>query len=317
MKKKRPHGIVEKTLICEKYFNLGNSSLYGILGLADFADIHEVKRAYRELAKRYHPDRNPGNRIVEEKFKTITNAYNVLGDESQKQAYDLRLRGMFTFQPIETEEDKLEKRRKKREEALRRKKEYEERRIIQAWRELEYGTPKNIRDLFNGALIATGVLLIFQFWFYNLMETYSAWYILSAIGFIIWGNIRIQNYNYIKYLYLQIQNGLGFVPANRVLRNFLLGISFSFLFGVMGANLLKVFYLKYYSAITTGQVEYSGEKYNKYNMVYWVDNQRYVKILDAKDSRSLRVKDKISVRYAILNPYVAEIILPNSHTSDN
>lgn len=61
---------------------------YKILGIKHSASIEEIKLAYRKLAKKYHPDRNQGNAEAEEKFKLITEAYNMLSNSSKKAMYD-------------------------------------------------------------------------------------------------------------------------------------------------------------------------------------------------------------------------------------
>ena len=63
--------------------------LYSVLGVGREASAEEIKKAYRTLAFKYHPDRNPGETIAEEKFKQIHAAYAILGDESKKREYDL------------------------------------------------------------------------------------------------------------------------------------------------------------------------------------------------------------------------------------
>ncbi len=62
---------------------------YKILGLEKSASADEIKKAYRNLAFKYHPDRNPGDKAAEETFKKINEAYSVLGDESKKKQYDM------------------------------------------------------------------------------------------------------------------------------------------------------------------------------------------------------------------------------------
>ncbi|MFN3406413.1 MAG: molecular chaperone DnaJ [Caldimicrobium sp.] len=61
---------------------------YAILGLSRNASQEEIKRAYRRLAMQYHPDRNPGNKEAEEKFKEISEAYEVLSDPQKRAIYD-------------------------------------------------------------------------------------------------------------------------------------------------------------------------------------------------------------------------------------
>ena len=61
---------------------------YEVLGINKGADDKAIKRAYRKLAKKYHPDTNPGDKQAEQKFKEVTEAYNVLGDEKKRKLYD-------------------------------------------------------------------------------------------------------------------------------------------------------------------------------------------------------------------------------------
>jgi DnaJ-class molecular chaperone len=61
---------------------------YEILGVQEKAPVEAIKKAYRTLAKKYHPDANPNNKAAEEKFKEISEAYYVLNDEKKRREYD-------------------------------------------------------------------------------------------------------------------------------------------------------------------------------------------------------------------------------------
>ena len=62
---------------------------YGILGVDRRADEREIKAAFRRLARRYHPDVNPGNPAAERRFKDVSEAYEVLGDAEKRRRYDM------------------------------------------------------------------------------------------------------------------------------------------------------------------------------------------------------------------------------------
>lgn len=71
--------------------------LYSILGVDEKVSPEELKKAYRKLAKKYHPDANPGNQKAEERFKEISDAYDVLSDTEKREQYDALSKGGGSF----------------------------------------------------------------------------------------------------------------------------------------------------------------------------------------------------------------------------
>lgn len=76
---------------------------YQILGIPRQATEEEIKKAYRKLAKNYHPDTHPGNREYEQRFREISEAYSILSDAEKRKKYDEELH------PIPNEQDRVKR----------------------------------------------------------------------------------------------------------------------------------------------------------------------------------------------------------------
>lgn len=69
---------------------------YEVLGVSENASAGEIRKAFRRLAKKYHPDVNPGDKNAESRFKEVNEAHEVLGDEKKRGQYDAMRKGVFT-----------------------------------------------------------------------------------------------------------------------------------------------------------------------------------------------------------------------------
>ncbi len=72
-----------------------SKDFYAVLGVAEDASADDIKKAYRRLAREYHPDKNPGDKAAEDKFKEVQEAYSTLGDAAERKQYDRLRRDPF------------------------------------------------------------------------------------------------------------------------------------------------------------------------------------------------------------------------------
>ena len=70
------------------YIFMSKRDYYEVLGVGKSSSADEIKKAYRKVAMQFHPDRNPGDKAAEEKFKEAAEAYEVLSDADKKAQYD-------------------------------------------------------------------------------------------------------------------------------------------------------------------------------------------------------------------------------------
>lgn|GEM_PF-2126055 len=282
-------------------------SFYHILGLPNYANLTEVRKAFKKLAVLYHPDKNPGNKQAEELFKEIANAYNVLGESDTKQEYDLRLSGLNMALKQDPEKQKEAKRKKMREELIQRRKQEAEQKIIRDWEEIRAGTPLWLRHSLNIGIIATGSIFLFQNWFYTL-ESFSPARLILAILLILVGNVREQNLHYTHYLYQELKGRITFQISKRIVRNLALGMFLSIIMGIGSANLMKAYHFAYYSAITPGEIEVKFERTYTIYYKYTVNGKTFKKLMPAATIYSLPSSRKVLVRYSKVNPVYAELI---------
>ena len=279
------------------------------MGLPDYASLSEVKHTFRTLAVRYHPDRNPGNPLAEERFKEISGAYHILGEEDSKREYDLRLSGYHILlkSRMSEKDEKAEKRKRMREELLARRKKEAEHKIISDWDKLHGNTPLILRHSLNYGLIATGSILVFRNWFYTL-ESFSPFNLILAVMFLLIGNIRDQNLNYTRYLYLELKGKIKFNIGRRVIRNLALGMVLGFGAGIAGAHLMALYHFKHYAVETQAKVKLAKSGGYHFIYEYKANGKIYRKPLPERYVTEGMPGEGLKVRYSSVNPVFAKIV---------
>ncbi|MGL4596768.1 MAG: J domain-containing protein [Bacteroidia bacterium] len=136
-----------------------SKNYYHILGVPENAGDSDIKQAYRALAKRWHPDKNPGNFAAEEKFKEILEAYLTLSDPMLRRQYDMKLlrhdlyNDNVTFTAPDTQEDKRDRRKTYSEDFMNR--------VRNKTQERSQAHIKRRKYIFGGMLIT---FIVFMVW---------------------------------------------------------------------------------------------------------------------------------------------------------
>ena len=132
-------------------------TLYDTLEVETYASQREIKRAYRRLARRYHPDYNPGDPESEERFKEVVAAYEVLSDRRKRAAYDARVRIAETPTTHRTPEWTEGTEWKRPERTTEEWKDLE--RDLRTWRKWRRESLFDFRDAELGALLSVSLTL--------------------------------------------------------------------------------------------------------------------------------------------------------------
>lgn len=122
------------------------TNYYKILGVADFSSQEEIKKAFRKLSKKFHPDVNDGDEFFANKFRELKEAYDFLTDDSKRASLDSFLRGGSSHQSTQNNTYKEDKNRQKAQEEFRRKQKAEEEELLRKAEEYRKSRKKNKYD---------------------------------------------------------------------------------------------------------------------------------------------------------------------------
>jgi curved DNA-binding protein CbpA len=289
------------------------ANYYEILGLRRYASINEVRVAFRHLAVKYHPDKNPGDKVAEEQFKSIANAYNTLGDEQKKRDYDIRLSGFYTYR----QETPQEKRRKAYEAAMRRwriRREREEAEIKEDYARAIAFMPYKWRNIISLLCFLSGLLLIIDNWFlYDVLEEKNQAFFIMFFGYAL---CLASFMFYItslfkKWMAKSIVKPFRFDIHERIATIFILFIAFMSVYSITAPRAFKAYHLKVFGQYTEGIVINPGYVSGELRVYYQVNGKLYDKGL-SRDA--YRFRDVVVVKYSEKRPYIAEVVRRTSRT---
>jgi curved DNA-binding protein CbpA len=287
-----------------------SGNLYDILGLKRYASIDEVKTKFRQLAVRYHPDKNPGNKEVEELFKKMVAAYNVLSDEEEKRNYDLRLSGFYTYHKVETEEQKKAKRREQVKRMRKRMKEQEEREIQQVYEDAKRKISYPWRYIIVAVTTILCLLIILNNWFLfdaiGERET-SFFKMFGAYGLSTFTTVFFLNSLFKKWNARAIKKPFGFDVRHRIATFFLIYIFLMLTFSFNVPKYYKQFQLNTFGKTTSGSIYYNVQT-GSFFLSYEVDEKEIIKDLGSSPLYISTNSDfEVEIQYSSVNPYIVKV----------
>jgi len=289
------------------------TDLYESLGITKNAKSNEIKSAYRSLALKYHPDKNPGNTEAEERFKKIAYAYDILEDPIKKRDYDRY--SEFGFVKIElpsakTKEQELAERKQRAKNILRLKKEKWQREIL-----LSYGNSLTIlKPIHRYILYALGIFTSFKLIFDNTyLNEDDVNVLLSTLGFTImlFSHLFLYNFLFKKWLAISIIKGNRQQTEAKIGPHFIFTISILICLFLFSSFQYKSFILERYGVETEATILGTGS--GRIVFGFTTEKGEYVKKiynLEIYNQFHPAVLDKLLIKYASVNPRVCKVISP-------
>jgi len=279
-------------------------SLYENLGLEDFAKAELIKKKYRQLAKIYHPDKNPNNPVAEERFKQISRAYKILSNAETKIAYDADLNSnIWTIKFKDPAIARAEKIRKFNERKI---KEIEDK--YQGYQNSFINLKTRIILCIISYLIC---IILFIFNYYLNYNNVSETFILLALGVLhIILLAVLTDVSFLHFSYKGIRKALRFSPIEKTSIIFLSLFIALPIIAINAAFIRKQILLKYNSKetkileLTHDPIEQTA------HVTFFANYTLYTCKVDLDNSLML-VSAKAKVIYYPNNPRLCKIQFPN------
>ncbi|MBX7205619.1 MAG: J domain-containing protein [Bacteroidia bacterium] len=284
---------------------------YKILGLPLNASQDQIKTAYRALALKYHPDKNPGNRQAEEVFKVIAQAYEVLGDDRKKAAYDLQFVLLLTaIQQKLKEEPKTDRKKYGISKRIFKSKEQEvaEQIALYEHRIRQFSFVQRVG--FHGVIALAGWLLVFKNWFIDIAGFEFAYIFLGIVVFMIsCGNLFAAIFHELNYRYNRDLISYDF--EKRTIRWLVATVVLGICAVIPISEYRFNYHMKHYPVYTMGTIE----DLHYHSMDYQFDSHEGVihkrqSIDSDAQFESVIGSTQIQVIYSSQNPRIAKVVFP-------
>lgn len=268
-----------------------------------YSDIDTVKKRYRELAKLYHPDRNPQNKHAEEYFKILTQGYNILSEPDDKVLYDQALKGYYTIKPQEApkpSKDEITRQKVKQHRENKRK------RFIEEFLKAENEFPHKYRFLVSMMLFFSGILMCYNHWFINLLNYKILYIVLGGFIFGVGAYQSAENIykrrTFKKAMRIESYNHDG---GSIRLFLFLFFVTPVLFLGLM--RITKAVHLTYFYAVCElEQVKFLANDLEYY---YVVNGERIARRTETVPKELFYNKEKVKVRFSRINPVISELVV--------
>ena len=271
--------------------------------IESYSDIDTVKKRYRELAKMYHPDRNPNNKHAEEYFKILTQGYNILSEPDDKVLYDNALKGYYTVKPSEVPKPNRDELTRQK---VRQNKENKRKRFIEEFLKSEQEFPHKYRFVLSMLLFISGILMCYNNWFINLLN-YKILYIV--LGGFLFG---VGAYQSAETIYKQ----RTFKKAMRIeayhsdggsirLFLFMFFVTPILFLGLM--KITKAIHLNYF--YETCEIERVKFLANEIEYYYKVNGEVIARRADHVPMEAYYDLKRVKVRFSRINPVISELVL--------
>lgn len=144
------------------------ANFYEILGVSRYATEAEIKKAFKELAKKYHPDKHPGQSFYEEHFKKINEAYQTLSDPKSRKVYDLRLFYNQAPLPHQSQQSTRQQTQQRPQQT------YAQSTYKKTSTEKKQAEKRKLHKYYLYVSIVAVLFMGGCYWFYNFMNAYAA-----------------------------------------------------------------------------------------------------------------------------------------------